>query len=440
MIRWLTLALLALPFSHAQPQTAQPQTPEPTPTTQLVHCGWLLDRPGQAPREKVTLWIEDGRVVRITDGFAKADGPVVHDLRSAFVTPGWIDCHTHITGQMSKDRRLKRVTQSDADAALAGAVFARRTIEAGFTVIRNVGSAGDACFALRDAIARGEHVGPRILAAGQTITPSGGHGDDTHGYRDDLFEIPGADWGIADGPAECRKAVRLQVKRGADVIKFTATGGVLSVTNAGTSQQFFEDEVKAIVDTAHSLGRKVAAHAHGADGIAAALRAGVDSIEHGSYLDEESIALFQESGAYLVPTLLAGATVVELAQAPGYFAPAVRAKALAVGPVMRASLKRAYDQGVRIAFGTDSGVSVHGTNAREFDLMVEAGMPPMACLHAATVAAADLCGLSETHGTLEPGKQADLVALGSNPLDSIEAVHDVRFVMKAGQAISLTGR
>ncbi len=438
MIRLLAAALLlflALPATQATPQAEVEEG-----ATQLVYCGLLLDRPGQAPRENVTLWIEDGRVARITEGFAKSSEHTVHDLRGQFVMPGWIDCHTHITGQMSENRRLKRVTDSDADAALAGALYARRTIEAGFTVIRNVGSSGDACFALRDAIARGDHVGPLILAAGQTITPSGGHGDDTHGYREDLFDLPGADWGIADGPAECRKAVRLQVKRGADVIKFTATGGVLSVTDAGTSQQFFEDEVEAIVDTAHSLGRKVAAHAHGADGIAAALRAGVDSIEHGSYLDDASIALFRESGAYLVPTLLAGATVVELADVPGYFTPPVRAKAKAVGPVMKASLKRAYDAGVRIAFGTDSGVSVHGTNAREFDLMVAAGMPPMACLHAATVAAADLCGLSQTHGTLEVGKQADLVALGSNPLEGIQAVHDVRFVMKAGVSIPLQGR
>ena len=434
MLRPIAVLLIALPlFALAQPKALAPLEGE----VHILHCGSLLEVPGETPRQNVSLWIQDGRVARITDGFAESEGAQTHDLRERFVMPGLIDCHTHITGQMSKERRLQRVTESDADAALAGALYARRTIEAGFTVIRNVGSSGDACFALRDAIARGDHVGPRILAAGQSISPSGGHSDETNGYREDLFAMPSAMAGIADGPDECRKAVRLQVKRGADVIKFTATGGVLSVTDAGTSQQFFQDEVEAIIDTAHSLGRKVAAHAHGADGIHAALRAGVDSIEHGSYLDDESIELFRSSGAYLVPTLLAGATVVDLASDVNYFAPPVRAKALAVGPMLQASLKRAYEAGVKIAFGTDSGVSVHGTNAREFDLMVAAGMPPMACLVAATVSAADLCGLSETHGTLQVGKQADVVALGANPLEGIQAMHDVRFVMKAGQQVPL---
>ena len=349
--------------------------------------------------------------------------------------PGIIDCHTHITGELSPTSRLDRVEQSDADAAIRSTVYARRTLEAGVTTIRNVGSSGDAVFALRDAIRSGLVVGPRILAGGESISPSGGHSDPTHGYREDLFEPPGASAGIADGPDECRKAVRMQVKRGADVIKLTATGGVLSATNAGTSQQFFVDELEAIVDTAHLLGRKVAAHAHGADGIKAALRAGVDSIEHGSFLDPEAVALFKEKGAYLVPTLLAGATVVEMAQDEDYFPAAVRAKALMVGPVIKGSLGMAHKAGVKIAFGTDSGVSKHGDNWREFPLMVESGMSPMSTLVAATIHAAELCGLEEELGTLERGKTADLIALRGSPLEDINNMSRVQLVMRSGEVL-----
>ncbi|MFG0274700.1 MAG: amidohydrolase family protein, partial [Phycisphaerales bacterium] len=238
---------------------------------------------------------------------------------------------------------------------------------------------------------------------------------------------------VADGVDECRKAVRAQVKRGADVIKLTATGGVLSVTDAGTGQQFFNDELAAIVETAHALGRKVAAHAHGTDGLNAALRAGVDSIEHGSFLDDESIRLFKETGAYLVPTVLAGVTVTEIAESPAnYFPPPVRAKALAVGPVMQDALGRAYRAGVNIAFGTDSGVSRHGDNARELELMAEAGMPNQAVLASATIGAADLCGLLDQIGTIEAGKVADLIAVSADPLADITTFRSVPFVMTRG--------
>lgn len=406
--------------------------------TLLLHCGTLLTDAREPARRSATVVVQDGRIEAVLDGYAdpsRYDGARVIDLRDRFVMPGLIDCHTHITGEMGPRSRLRGLQESDADAALRGAAYARRTMLAGFTTIRNVGSDGDAAFALRDAIARGDVPGPRILAAGGSITPSGGHGDGTHGFREDLFPVPGVAEGVADGPDACRRAVRHQVKRGADLIKITATGGVLSVTDAGTGKQFFDDELEAIVETAHLLGRKVAAHAHGADGLNAALRAGVDSIEHGSYLDTESIRLFRQTGAYLVPTVLAGATVAEIAESEdNYFPAPVREKALAVGPAMLGALSRAYEGGVQIAFGTDSGVSRHGDNARELELMVEAGMPNQAVLVAATVNAADLCGLNEETGTIEAGKAADIIALDGDPLRDMTVFRDVPFVMARGVA------
>ncbi len=405
----------------------------------VLHCGRLLAVPGEAAMSEATVHVRDGEIVAVLQGYRSAEtiaeGAETVDLRDRFVMPGLIDCHTHITHEMSKGGRLRdAVVKSDADAAIQATVYARRTLMAGFTTIRNVGSGSDIAFALRDAINAGTVAGPRILAAGRSITPTGGHGDGTHGFREDLFAIPGAYQGIADGPDECRKAVRAQVKRGADLIKITATGGVLSKTNAGTGQQFFDDELRAIVETAHSLGRKVAAHAHGVEGINAALRAGVDSIEHGSFLNEESVSLFKESGAYVVPTLMAGETVAKIAEDdPDYFVPAVREKALAVGPEMLKHFRNAVRGGVNIAFGTDSGVSKHGDNAREFELMVEAGMTPAAAIKAATINAADLCGLSKTVGTIETGKAADIVAVEGDPLDDISAMWDVVFVMKGGE-------
>jgi imidazolonepropionase-like amidohydrolase len=429
MIACLCLALLPLlPLQEAAPSRVESE--------RWLHCGTLLVKPGSPPILDATLIVRGTRIAEVRAGFIdppQGSGAEVVDLRTAFVMPGLIDCHTHINMEISRNSRLERVEMSDADAALQGSVFARRTLEAGFTTIRNVGSGGDSVFALRDAINSGMLPGPRILAAGASLSPSGGHADGTHGYRDDLFEVPTAMEGIADGPDECRKAVRLQVKRGADVIKLTATGGVLSATNAGTEQQFFQDELEAIVDTAHQLGRRVAAHAHGKEGIKAALRAGVDSIEHGSFLDDEAIALFVETGAYLVPTLLAGRTVVEMAEDPAFFPAPVRIKARAVGPVMIQALGRAHEAGVKIAFGTDSGVSRHGDNWREFPLMVEAGMSPMATLRSATVDAAALCGLESELGTLDSGKRADVIALEKNPLQAIGRMRDVVFVMTAGR-------
>ncbi len=420
--------------------TAGAQEP-PAPRWTVVHCGSLLAVPGQPVQQTMTVVVRDGVIDNVLPGFtdpanlpelANARVSVV-DLGDRLVLPGLIDCHTHLTGEYTADIRLRRVEETDADSAIRGVVYARRTLEAGFTTVRNVGSSGDAAFALRDAIRAGLVAGPRILVAGESISPTGGHSDSTLGYREDLFAMPESMQGIADGTAACRRAVRAQVKRGADVIKLTATGGVLSATAAGTEQQFFDDELEAIVETAHLLGRQVAAHAHGTRGINAALRAGVDSIEHGTFLDDESISLFKKTGAALVPTILAGKTVAERARIEGYFPPPVAQKARRVGPEIQDAFARAYRGGVTIAFGTDSGVSHHGENAREFAYMVEAGMSEADAIISATINAARLLGLDDSVGTIEVGKAADLIATAGNPLLDISELERVVFVMRAGR-------
>jgi len=425
----LVCSMLTAAMPHAA--TAQDEAPERI----AVHCGTLLAVPGEEPLREVTLLIEGGEVVGVEPGYQHHEGAREIDLRNKFVMPGLIDCHTHITGELqSKEEGLRRALSEEVThSAIDGTVYARRTLMAGFTTVRNVGSAGSDIYALRDRIASGFVVGPRILAAGQAVGVTGGHADGTNGISPILRPETGPMEGIADGPYEVRRAVRERIKRGSDLIKITATGGVLSNTAAGVDQQMFDDELRAAVETAHSMGRKIAAHAHGTNGINAALRAGVDSIEHGTYLDDESIKLFLEHGAYLVPTIHAGKFVAAKAEEPGYFNDAIRAKAAAVGPQIQGSFAKAYKAGVKIAFGTDVGVGEHGTNWLEFVYMTEAGMPNSEALASATVAAADLLGISDLVGTLETGKRADLIAVGGDPLTDIHAMGDVVFVMKGGQ-------
>jgi imidazolonepropionase-like amidohydrolase len=407
----------------------------------VIHAGRLLAVPGRPALPAQTVVVRDGTIAALLPGFVDAaaagavasDRVAVLDLKNHFVMPGFIDSHVHLTSENNPQQRLQRVEQSEADQALVGAGFARKTLMAGFTTVRDVGAgSSDAIFALRDAIGRGDVAGPRIFASGATISVTGGHGDGTQGYRDDIAEVLHSH-GVCDGPADCRRAVREQVRRGADHIKLTATGGVLSNTAAGLDQQFEDDELKAIVEAAVKMGRKATAHAHGVRGINAALRAGVHSIEHGSYLDDESISLFKKTGAYLVPTVLAGDTTAKWADDPNSFLLAPqRAKAREVGARMIASTARAHKGGVKIAFGTDSGVSRHGENAREFELLVKAGLSPMEAIRAATVSAADHLGKSDLIGSLAPGKAADLVAVTGDPLADISELLDIDFVMKDG--------
>ena len=434
--------------ASAQSIRATPDPDAPPPPVRerwtVAYCGTLLPVAGKATQKELTLIVRDGLIHSVVQGYATgaalpqmpADAIVTTlDLKDSFVLPGLIDCHVHLTFETSPEGRLASVTQSEADQVLNGVVYARRTIDAGFTTVRDVGSAGETCFSLRDAINDGKIVGPRIMSSGESITPTGGHGDGTNSFRQDVFAVPGPIQGVADGVDACRQAVRTQVKIGADCIKLTATGGVLSNIGAGLEQQFFDDELKAIVETAHLLKKKVAAHAHGVNGINAALRAGVDSIEHGTFLDEESIRLFKEKGAYYVPTITAGRAVLEYAQVPGYYIGAVVRKAEAVGPLIQQAFAKAHKAGVKIAFGTDAGVFPHGTNAKEFVFMTEAGMSPSDCLVAATINAADLLGLSEQVGTLEKGKAGDFIAVKGDPLADIRVLLDVPVVVKGGAVV-----
>ena len=399
--------------------------------TKLIYAGTLFAVPGQEPLKEQTITVKDGKIVKIDAGFVRpSTGERVIDLRTAFVLPGLIDCHVHVLGELSAKSRLEQVESEDSYVALRGAAYALRTLRAGFTTVRDLGEQSPAIFSLRKAINDGLIAGPRLVVAGSTLSPTGGHAQ-TYGYREEINAIF-ASTASCDGVDECRKAVRRQVARGADVIKLVATGGVLSNINAGVDQQFTDEELAVIVKTAHNLGKRVAAHAHGAGGINAALRAGVDSVEHGSYVDDNSIALFRKTGAYLVPTVIAGVTVAEYAKTQGFLTPAQREKAITVGPLIQAALGRAYKGGVKIAFGTDMGVGVHGQNAREFALMIGAGMTPMDALKAATVNAADLLQLSKSIGTIEAGKNADIVAVAQDPLKDIKAMERMSFVMRNG--------
>ena len=411
-------------------QTPAPASVSPAGGTTFVHVGRLLADPatGTVQRDK-TLVIEGNRIVEVRDGFV-GEGRVV-DLRTSFVLPGLIDSHVHLTGEQNPNSRLDGVTESDVDQAFVGARFARRTLMAGFTTVADLGATNETIFGLRDAVRRGDVPGPRIIASGESVSVHGGHGD-INGYRDDIMHMFTGE-SICSGPEDCMRAVRLQVRSGADIIKITATGGVLSNTAAGLGQQFSDDELAAIVGAAHRMGRQVTAHAHGADGINAFLRAGGDSIEHGTYLDDESIRLMRREGVYLVPTLMAGDFVGRIASGPdNFFTPAQTAKALEAGPKMLDMVRRAHAGGVRIAFGTDSGVSAHGDNAGEFALMVRAGMTPLETIQAATVNAADHLRISGEAGRIATGMPADLIAVSGDPLADVTELERVRFVMRGG--------
>jgi imidazolonepropionase-like amidohydrolase len=399
----------------------------------VIHAGRLLADPASGRvLTQQTILVRDGKIVSITAGYQSPRGARIVDLRNRFVLPGLIDSHVHITGEQGPSARLDEFLKTSADQAIDGAGFAVKTVNAGFTTVADLGADPEAILAIRNGVAKGIIPGPRIIASAGAISVHGGHGDANGMPRPLALLLRGP--GVCSGADDCARAVRERVRDGADIIKITATGGVLSQTAAGLGQQFTDDELKAIVQAAHSMGRRVTAHAHGVDGINSFLRAGGDSIEHGTYSDDESARLYKEHGAYLIPTLLAGDFVMREAQKPNTFlSPAQAAKAMQAGPQMLDMLRRMHAAGVKIAFGTDTGVSAHGDNAQEFALMVKAGMKPIETIQAATVNAADHFGLSAEIGSIAPGKIADIIAVDGDPTQNVRELESVDFVMARGK-------
>jgi imidazolonepropionase-like amidohydrolase len=397
-----------------------------------IWCGTLIDGISTGTAKNMTIIVEGNRILAIEPGFTRVGpGDSLVDLRNLTVMPGWIDMHVHLEHETNPDRYLQVFTMNPADIAFNAARFAETTLMAGFTTVRDLGGTG-VNVSLRNAINRKAIKGPRVYTSGRSIATTGGHADPTNGYRRDLAGDPGPAEGVVNGEADSRQAVRQRYKDGSDLIKITATGGVLSVAKSASNPQFMEDEIRAIVQTAKDYGFRVAVHAHGAEGMKRAIRAGVNSIEHGTYMDEEAMELMKQNGTWYVPTLTAGASVADSAKKPGYYPDLVTPKALEIGPKIKATFAKAYKAGVKIAFGTDAGVYKHGLNWLEFRYMIEGGMPAMEVIRAATIYAADLLGEKERLGSIEPGKLADLTAVAGDPLNDSEAFGRVRFVMKDG--------
>lgn len=399
----------------------------------LIHAGRLIDGTSNRAFTERTIRVDGDTIVAIEDGYVTAgSGDEVIDLSDRTVLPGLMDMHVHISSEYSANSRLNQFTKNEADLALDGALYARRTLEAGFTVVRNLGDRMNETIALRDAINAGKVPGPRIFTAGRSIATTGGHADPTNGWARNIAGDPGPMIGVVNSPDDAKKAVRQRYKDGADVIKITATGGVLSVAKSGQNPQFTHDELVNLIEIANDYGFKVAAHAHGTEGMKRAVIAGIASVEHGTYMDREVMELMKERGTYYVPTILAGNWVAEKAKIDGFFPALVRPKAAQIGPLILQTFAAAYEFGVPIVFGTDTGVSAHGDNAQEFALMVKGGMPEMEAIQSATIVAARFMDIDDTHGSIEAGKQADIIAVPGNPLDDITAMERVSFVMKGG--------
>ncbi|MCG7648296.1 amidohydrolase family protein [Alteromonas sp. MmMcT2-5] len=413
-------ALLSSPFS--------------TVADTLIHAGKVFTGTSNSLQENVTIVVEDNKIKAVKKGFAEAqEGDTVIDLKTSTVMPGLMDMHVHLSSQHGGPQTyLERFSLNEADYALRAANYAKITLDSGFTTVRNLGDGYNETVALRNAISKGYATGPRIYTVAKSIATTGGHADPSNGLSHLLRPDVGPKQGVVNGEAEAREAVRTRYQDGADLIKITATGGVLSVAKSGQNPQFMTDELEAIVETAKDYGMTVAVHAHGKEGMKRAIEAGVNSIEHGTYMDDEIRKLMKKHGTYYVPTILAGKFVADKAKIDGFFPELVRPKAAAIGPLIQNTFEQAHKAGVKIAFGTDSGVSAHGDNAQEFSLMVEAGMKPADALLSATVNSANLLGISDILGTLEEGKLADIVAVQGNPLDDISLMESVSFVMKDG--------
>lgn len=398
----------------------------------LIHCGNLIDGKGNTAQSQMTIVVEGNKIIAVEKGFTKQTGnDVVIDLTTKTVMPGFIDMHVHLEGETNKDQNIQRFTLNEADIAFRSTVFAKKTLMAGFTTVRDLGGSG-VNISLRNAINQGFVTGPRIITAGKSIATTGGHADPTNGYRKDLMGDPGPKEGVINSPEDARQAVRQRYKDGADVIKITATGGVLSIAKDGSGPQFTDEELKAIIETAKDYGMHTAAHAHGVEGMKRAVLAGITTIEHGTKMTDEIMDLMKQKGTFYVPTVSAGKFVAEQAKVPGYYHPLVVPKALEIGPQIQQTLAKAYKKGVKIAFGTDAGVYPHGDNAKEFGYMVEAGIPPIEAIKAATVTNAGILGMSDRIGSIEAGKLADIVASDENPLTNIKTLEKIVFVMKEG--------
>ncbi len=402
-------------------------------STTYLYCGSVLDCKGSSASKQQTIIIENNKIKEIANGYLTApDTVIVVDLKDKTVMPGFMDMHVHIEGQSSPKRYEEGFRMNDADVALKATIYCKKTLMAGFTTVRDLGGSG-VNVSLRNAINRGFINGPRIYTCEKGIGTTGGHADPTNGLRKDLMHDPGPKEGVINSIEDAKKAVRQRYKNGADVIKITATGGVLSVAKDGQGPQFTVEEVSAIVDAANDYGYVTAAHAHGAEGMRRAVEGGIHSIEHGTFMTEEVMTLMKEKGTYFVPTISAGKFVYKIArERPQYFPAMIRKKAIEIGPQIQETFAKAYAAGVKIAFGTDTGVSPHGDNAKEFAYMVEAGMPAYEAIKSATVAASDLLRISDEYGTLEVGKMADIIAVDGDPLQEIEVLQDVKFVMKDG--------
>ena len=439
MNRIASAALLALACTSIV--HAEDAAPVTASALHVVHCGQLFDAASGRMRGETSIVVRGERIESVQAGaIALPAGATAIELGSATCLPGLIDAHTHLTFETSPTGYTDQFRWNVADYAVRSTVYARRTLEAGFTTVRNLGDGSGESIALRNAINAGIVPGPRIFTAGVAIGSTGGHADGTDGYRKDLAGDPGPDEGIINGPDDGWKAVRQHYKDGVDAIKIMPSGGVLDESSSADNPQMTLDEIKAVVAAAHDYGFTVAAHAHGAEGIRRAVVGGVDSIEHGTFMDDADMKLMKEHGTWYVPTIIAGKYVEEKANVPGYYPAQIAAKARQVGPVIQQTASRAYKAGVKIAFGTDAAVYPHGQNAKEFAYMVEAGMPAAYALQAATTHAAELLKKSKDLGSIEAGKYADIVAVSGNPLDDITVMQKVGFVMKAGQVYKLDGR
>ncbi|WP_430965682.1 amidohydrolase family protein [Spongiimicrobium sp. 2-473A-2-J] len=397
-----------------------------------LHCGNVLDVASGKMMSEKTIVVSGNRIKSIENGYTTgSETDKVIDLKNRTVLPGLIDLHVHIESESSPKSYMDRFTKNEADIAFQSTVYAKRTLLAGFTTVRDLGGTG-VNIALRKAITNGSVLGPRIFTAGKSIATTGGHADPTNGMKKSLMGDPGPREGVVNSPEDGKKAVRQRYKDGSDVIKITATGGVLSVAKSGKNPQFTVEEIKAITDTAKDYGMLTAAHAHGDEGMQRAVKGGIKTIEHGSYMSEATMDLMKQYDSYLVPTITAGKQVTEKAEVPGYFPEVVAQKAREIGPLIQDTFGRAYKRGVPIAFGTDAGVFPHGLNAKEFGYMVEAGMPAVEALASATITNANLLGMGDALGQLKAGFLADIVAVADNPEQNIATMELVLFVMKDG--------